>query len=96
MLHSLVRNWWARALRGLVAVLFGLFTLLVPGVTFVTLVLLYGAYALADGFFNLIAFIRFPAHHWPLLVEGLIGIIAGIVTFAWPAITSLVLIYVIA
>ena len=71
MLHSLVRNWWALALRGLVAVLFGLFTLLVPGVTFVTLVLLFGAYALADGVFNLIGFFRVPVHHWPLLVEGL-------------------------
>lgn len=96
MLHSLARNWWALALRGLVAVLFGLFTLLVPGITFITLVLVFGAYALADGVFNLIAFFRVPSHHWALLVEGLIGGIAGVVTFAWPAITGLVLLYIIA
>ena len=46
MLHILARNWWAIALRGLMAVLFGLLTIFIPGVTLVTLVLLFGAYAL--------------------------------------------------
>ena len=96
MLHTLARNWWALALRGLAAVLFGLLTFFVPGITLVTLVLLFGVYALIDGFFNVIAFFRVPAHHWALLLEGVIGIIAGILTFAWPAITAIVLLYVIA
>jgi uncharacterized membrane protein HdeD (DUF308 family) len=96
MLHTLARNWWALALRGLVAVLFGLLTFILPGITLVTLVLLFGAYALVDGIFNLIAFFRVASHHWALLVEGVIGIIAGIVTFALPAITAIVLLYVIA
>jgi uncharacterized membrane protein HdeD (DUF308 family) len=96
MLHSLARNWWALALRGLVAVLFGLLTFLLPGITLVTLVLLFGAYALVDGFFNLIAFFREPSHHWAFLVEGIIGVIAGILKFVWPAITAMVLLYLIA
>lgn len=96
MLYSLVANWWALALRGLVAVLFGLLTFLLPGITLVTLVLLFGAYALVDGIFNVIAFFRVASHHWALLIEGVIGIIAGLVTFTWPAITALVLLYVIA
>jgi uncharacterized membrane protein HdeD (DUF308 family) len=96
MLHTLAKNWWALALRGLFAVLFGLLTFLLPGITLVTLVLLFGAYALADGVFNLIAFFRVAAHHWALLIEGVIGIIAGVLTFAWPAITAIVLLYVIA
>jgi uncharacterized membrane protein HdeD (DUF308 family) len=96
MLHTLARNWWAIALRGLVAVLFGLLTFFVPAITLVTLVLLFGVYALLDGLFNVIAFIRVPGHHWALLIEGVIGIVAGILTFAWPAITTIVLLYVIA
>ncbi len=96
MLHTLATNWWALALRGLVAVLFGLLTFLLPGITLVTLVLLFGAYALVDGIFNLIAFFRVASHHWALLLEGVIGIIAGILTFALPAITAIVLLYLIA
>jgi uncharacterized membrane protein HdeD (DUF308 family) len=96
MLHTLARNWWALALRGLVAVLFGLLTFLLPGITLVTLVLLFGAYALADGVFNVIAFFRVATHHWAFLIEGVIGIIAGGLTFVWPAITAVVLLYLIA
>jgi uncharacterized membrane protein HdeD (DUF308 family) len=96
MLHTLARNWWALALRGLVAVMFGLLTFFLRGITLVTLILLFGAYALADGIFNVIAFFRVASHHWALLIEGLIGIIAGILTFVWPAITALALLYVIA
>jgi uncharacterized membrane protein HdeD (DUF308 family) len=59
-------------------------------------VLLFGAYALVDGIFNVIAFFRVLSHHWALLIEGVIGIIAGILTFAWPAITAIVLLYLIA
>jgi uncharacterized membrane protein HdeD (DUF308 family) len=92
----LARNWWAIALRGLAAVLFGLLSVFIPGVTLVTLVLLFGAYALVDGVFNVIAAFRSASHHWALLIEGLIGILAGIVTFAWPAMTAIALLYLIA
>ena len=96
MLNTLARIWWALALRGLAAVLFGLLTFFVPGVTLVTLVLLFGAYALLDGLFNVLVFFRVASHHWALLIEGVIGIIAGVLTFAWPAITAIALLYVIA
>src|SRR6516165_7806345 len=96
MLHTLAKNWWALALRGLVAVLFGLLTFSLPGITLITLVLLFGAYTLMDGVFNIIASFRVASHHWALLFEGIVGIIAGILTFAWPTITAIVLFYLIA
>ena len=96
MLNTLKANWWALALRGLVAVLFGLLTLFLPGITLVTLVLLFGAYALVDGVFNVLAFFRVASRQWALLIEGVVGIIAGLLTFAWPAITAIALLYVIA
>ena len=66
MLHSLAKNWWALAFRGLAAVLFGLLTFLLPGITLATLVLLFGAYALVDGIFNVIAFFKVASHYWAL------------------------------
>jgi uncharacterized membrane protein HdeD (DUF308 family) len=73
-----------------------LLTFFLPGITLVTLVLLFGAYALVDGVFNVLAFFRFAAQHWVLLIEGVIGIIVGVLTFAWPAITAIALLYLIA
>ena len=64
----MARTWWAVALRGLAAVLFGLLTVFIPGVTLVTLVLLFGAYARVDGVFNSIADSRPASDHWALLI----------------------------
>jgi uncharacterized membrane protein HdeD (DUF308 family) len=96
MLHLLARYWWVLALRGVLAVLFGLFAFFIPGITLLTLVLLFGAYVLLDGIFDLVAATRSPSHHWALVLEGIVGIIAGILTFLWPGITAMVLLYLIA
>lgn len=96
MLHLLARHWWALALRGVFAVLFGLLTFLIPGITLLTLVLLFGAYAILDGIFDIISAVRAPGRHWPLVLEGVVGIIIGILTFIWPGITTMVLLYLIA
>ncbi|MBV8228860.1 MAG: HdeD family acid-resistance protein [Planctomycetaceae bacterium] len=99
MVIVLARNWWALVLRGLFAVLFGIIALVWPGITLGALVLLYGAYALADGVFaiaSVMAGRTWGRPWWSLLVEGLVGIAVGIMTFAWPGITALVLLYLIA
>jgi uncharacterized membrane protein HdeD (DUF308 family) len=96
MLHLLARHWWALALRGVFAVLFGLLTFLIPGITLFPLVLLFGAYAILDGIFDIISAVRAPGRHWPLVLEGVVGIIIGILTFIWPGITTMVLLYLIA
>ncbi len=99
MMEVLARNWWALALRGLFAVLFGLLAFAWPGVTLAALVILFGAYALVDGIFALIAAVRAAEAHerwWLFVIEGLAGIAAGLLTFMWPGITALVLLYLIA
>jgi uncharacterized membrane protein HdeD (DUF308 family) len=96
MLHLLARHWWALALRGVFAVLFGLLTFLIPGITLLTLVLLFGAYAILDGIFDIVSAVRAPGRHWPLVLEGVVGIIIGILTFLWPGITTMVLLYLTA
>jgi uncharacterized membrane protein HdeD (DUF308 family) len=101
MLETLIRYWWVVVLRGVVAVLFGLMALIWPGITLFVLVVLFGAYALVDGLFALgtAAFGGDRAaagrRGW-LIVEGIAGILIGILTFVWPGITTLVLLWLIA
>jgi uncharacterized membrane protein HdeD (DUF308 family) len=97
LLSALSESWWALLLRGLLAVLFGLIALFLPGMTLTVLVLVFGAYALVDGVFAVVAGIRGAGgHRWVLIIEGVLGVLAGIVALLWPGITALVLLYVIA
>jgi uncharacterized membrane protein HdeD (DUF308 family) len=99
MLRVLARNWWALVLRGLFAVLFGLAAFFWPGITLAALVLLFGAYALADGIFAIVAAITGADRQtrwWALLLEGIAGILAATATVVWPGLTALALLYLIA
>jgi uncharacterized membrane protein HdeD (DUF308 family) len=99
LLHALAKNWWLILLRGICAILFGVLAFAWPGVTLVTLVVLYGAFALADGILAVAAAISggaAAAPRWWLAVVGLAGIAAGLLTFLWPGVTALVLLVFIA
>ena len=98
MVQALAKNWWLILLRGIAAVIFGVLTFAWPGVTLITLVLLYGAFALADGVLALIAAVTggSPAPRWWLAIVGLLGIGAGLITLVLPGISALVLLYCIA
>ena len=99
MLLTLTRYWWAVVLRGVAAVLFGLMALIWPGITVIVLVALFGAYALVDGIIGLGTAVfggRERGRRGWLVVEGIAGVLAGIFTFAWPGITALVLLWLIA
>ena len=95
---SLSRNWWAVSLRGLAGILFGIITFIAPGISLAALVLLFGAYAFADGVLAIVTAIRRRGNdRWGmLLLEGLVGVAAGVLTLLWPGITALALLYVIA
>jgi uncharacterized membrane protein HdeD (DUF308 family) len=94
----LVRNWWALALRGVAALLFGLIALLAPGFVAVWLALLFGAYALIDGIFAIIAGIRAAERHerwWPLALEGLLSVLVGVIALLMPVAAALALLYLV-
>jgi uncharacterized membrane protein HdeD (DUF308 family) len=95
---GLSRNWWAVSLRGLAGIVFGIITFFAPGISLTALVLLFGAYALVDGVLAIVSAVRRRGadRWWLLLLEGLVGIGAGVITFLWPGITALALLYVIA
>ena len=95
----LFRNWWVLLLRGLIAIAFGLLVWFQPGISLAALVLLFGAYVMADGILGVWTAIAGRAEHehwWLLLLEGLLGIGVGILTFFAPGITALALLFYIA
>jgi uncharacterized membrane protein HdeD (DUF308 family) len=100
MLGLLVRDWWVFAIRGIAAIVFGICAFIWPETTLTVLVLLFGAYVLVDGVSLLIALARGDAlarrHAWAVGIMGVLGIVAGIATFAWPGVTAVSLLYLVA
>ncbi|MCU7730798.1 HdeD family acid-resistance protein [Actinoplanes sp. KI2] len=102
MLETLSRHWWAVALRGAAAILFGVLALVWPGITVLALVLLFGAYALVDGAFTLAAAFgnrdggRTRGDRAWLFARGIAGILTAVIAVVWPGITALALLWVIA
>lgn len=99
MAAILVGNWWALALRGVLAILFALAAFFLPGITATALVLVFGAYAFVDGIFALVAGLRAARHHGrsaPLLIEGVLNLLIGALIFLWPAAALVALVWVIA
>jgi uncharacterized membrane protein HdeD (DUF308 family) len=98
--HALARNWWLLLLRGIVGVVFGVVALFWPGATLLSLIFLWGAYAIADGAFSLWAAITGRvgenASRWWLAVAGVAGIAAGVIAWAWPGPTALALLVLVA
>lgn len=95
----LARNWWALALRGLFAVLFGVLALALPGITLGALILLFGAYAIADGVLAIASAIRAARRHerWgALILEGLVSIAAGLIAFFVPLAAALAFAFLFA
>jgi uncharacterized membrane protein HdeD (DUF308 family) len=96
---ALARNWWSLAIRGVAAIVVGIVTFVLPGITLAGLVFLFGAYALLDGIFSIAGMVKAVRSHerWgALLFEGVAGILAALATVVWPAITAISLLYVIA
>jgi uncharacterized membrane protein HdeD (DUF308 family) len=98
MATSISNRWWVLVLDGVLAIIFGVIAWVWPGLTVLTLVTLFGAYALVTGVVRL-----FTAYHarreghspWLFVFQGLLGIVTGIIVFVWPGISALALLYVI-
>src|SRR3984957_2527946 len=92
MSEALARNWWAIALRGVLAIIFGAIAFILPGATMLSLVLVFAAYAVVDGVFAITSAVRSARRHerWGLLAfEGVVDIVAGGVAFFWPGLSLL-------
>jgi uncharacterized membrane protein HdeD (DUF308 family) len=95
----LAGNWWAVALRGVAAILFGLVALFAPGPTLLSLIILYAAVMLVDGVLNLIAGLRSARRkeRWgTLILQGVLSLAAAAVALFLPGVTVLVFVYLMA
>jgi uncharacterized membrane protein HdeD (DUF308 family) len=99
MLALLAKYWWVALLRGIVAIVFALMAFAWPGLTLATLVLFFGAWALVSGVFLVVGAFggrRPDGEWWLMLVQGLLGIAVGVLTFAAPVVTEFALLLYIA
>lgn len=98
LLERLTSNWWALALRGVFAVIFGVLAIAWPGVTIGVFVMLFGVFALADGIFALAAAFSGGSGRpwWALILKAIVSVLAAAVAFLMPGITALTLLYIIA
>ena len=100
MERTVVRhNWWVYLLRGIFSLIIGVLALMLPVVTFTTLVILFGAYMLAGGILSVIAALRErrAVRHWKWFVfYGIVSIVAGLLVFYNPFAAGVALVYVFA
>ncbi len=99
MLGAMTRNWWTLVLRGVLAILFGIIVILTPLIALTSLILLWGAYVLVDGVMAVFVAIRHRSEYpqwWVTLLEGIAGIIAGIIAFLFPPLTAIIMVYYVA
>ena len=90
------RNWWVLLIRGLVSIVFGVLAFIWPGATLQALVLLIGAWFFVDGLFSIIGAIQHrnaDRQWWLLLLEGLVGVLAGLAVAFFPGLSTLTLLY---
>jgi uncharacterized membrane protein HdeD (DUF308 family) len=94
----LADNWWAVALRGVLAVLFGIVAFAAPGATMLALVLVFATYSILDGIFNIVLAVRGARREerWGLLLlNGLFGVAIGVAAALWPGITVLAFVFMV-
>ena len=99
MNSHLAQNWWAVALRGAAAVLFGLAALFMPGPTMLSLVLLFAVYMLVDAVFALVSAVRAVRRHgrWPMFIlQAIIDLASAALAFLWPGITVIAFVLLFA
>ena len=95
MLDLLSRRWWWMLVRGLAAILFGIAAFARPGMTIWVLVMLFAAYAIIDGA-SMIVFGRRMGNWFWYALAGLVSMTAGVIAIAWPGISAMALLWVIA
>ncbi|HZZ48374.1 MAG TPA: HdeD family acid-resistance protein [Pseudonocardia sp.] len=90
--------WWLVLLRGIFMVIFGVVALMSPGIALLTLVWLFGFYAILDGVAAIGIGVRTRGEpHWVwTIVQGVVSVLAGVIALIWPGVTAIALLFVVA
>lgn len=100
LLGAIAEHWWVLLVRGIAAIIFGILAIIWPGVTLISLTLLWGAFTLVDGvaalYTALFGKTGAASSRWWLAIVGIAGIIAAGIAFLYPGMTALVLLWFIA
>lgn len=99
-MHGILsQRWWVLLLRGICAIVAGIMSIAWPGITLLALVTLFGIFAIVDGVAGITLGIRGEADGtmwWTMIILGIVSAAAGIMAFAWPQMTALVLLAIVA
>ncbi|HCF2660129.1 TPA: heat resistance membrane protein HdeD-GI [Pseudomonas aeruginosa] len=93
-LCSLTENWWIFALRGVLALIFAALAFWMPQSALLAMTLVFGAFSLVNGAFNLVAAVRYiqKKERWGwLLFSGIVGILTGVVVLVAPWVATMVM-----
>lgn len=96
--HSFLSHaWWVLLLRGLLSIGFGVLVFALPKHTLLGLVFFYAAYVVVDGLFSIVGAFRSGASGRVMLfVSGVISLVAGLAAMAWPGLTAVVFVWILA
>lgn len=91
--HYITGRWWLLLVRGIIAILFGIIALLMPGVTFLSLAVLWGVYAITDGILGL--YIGVKQKWTQMIFYGGVSLLAGIIAIIWPQVAGLTVVFLL-
>lgn len=98
MVHALANRWWVFLIRGIAAIIFGILAFFWPGLTLITLTIVFGAYAFVDGVFALASAFGGlgGSRWWALLLEGIVGLVVALVVWEQPVMSATFLVFGVA
>ena len=91
MIKAVSKYWWVFALRGIIAIAFGLAALLWPALTLGIMVLLFGLFALLEGLLTIVTSFGKGDEKggWTLLLEGVVGLLVCVIVLLGSSIGSM-------
>jgi len=99
MTTNIYKNWWLLTLKGIFAIIFGIFATFVPGVTLITLMIYFGIFIILAGIFLIVGSISHMKNNkkWGMwMFEGILDVIIGLVVVFYPKLSLDIFIVILA